>query len=183
MKKLRKVRLINWHRFVNETIEMGDSVLLSGENGAGKSTILDAIQFVITCSRTHFNEAAAREKGRRTLNGYMRAKTGREDHPYERTGEISSHIALEFWDESHGQPFLVGAVMDSASEDKEPNVIWYLMENQVLQDELFLRGNQVKSISVFRATNKKIRTVAKTQAEARKMMLSRFGRLEDKLFH
>ena len=39
MKKLKKIRLINWHRFVNETIELGDSVLLSGENGAGKSTL------------------------------------------------------------------------------------------------------------------------------------------------
>ncbi len=35
MKKLMKIRLINWHRFVNETIELEDSVLLSGENGAG----------------------------------------------------------------------------------------------------------------------------------------------------
>ena len=42
-----KVRLINWHRFLDETIEIGDSVLLSGENGAGKSTLLDALQFVI----------------------------------------------------------------------------------------------------------------------------------------
>ena len=43
MKKLQKIRLINWHRFENETIELGDSVLLSGENGAGKSTILKPI--------------------------------------------------------------------------------------------------------------------------------------------
>ena len=48
MKLLKKVRLINWHRFQDETIEFGKSVLLSGENGAGKTTVLDAIQFVIT---------------------------------------------------------------------------------------------------------------------------------------
>ena len=95
MKKLKKIRLINWHRFVNETIELGDSVLLSGENGAGKSTLLDAVQFVITCSKAHFNKAA-HEKGKRNLNSYMRCKTGREDRPFERLGELSSHIALEF---------------------------------------------------------------------------------------
>lgn len=181
MKKLQRIRLIYWHRFVNETIELDDSVLLSGENGAGKSTLLDAVQFVVTCSKTHFNKAA-HEKGKRNLNGYMRCKTGREDRPFERTGEISSHLALEFYDEARKQPFLVGAVMDSASEDKEPNVAWYLIENKTLSDELFFRGKQVKSISAFRSTNKGIKQWANTQTEGRKIMQARFGRLEDKFF-
>lgn len=181
MKKLRKVRLINWHRFQNETIEMEDSVLISGENGAGKSTLLDAVQFVVTCSKVHFNKAA-HEKGKRNLNSYMRCKTGREDRPFERTGELSSHIALEFWDEARKQPFLIGVVLDSSSEEKEPNAAWYLMENRELGDDLFLKGNQVKSISSFRATNKGIRQFATTQTEARKMLQTRFGRLEDKFF-
>ena len=43
MKTLKRVKLINWHRFTNTTIELGTSTLLSGENGAGKSTLLDAI--------------------------------------------------------------------------------------------------------------------------------------------
>ena len=181
MKKLCRIRLINWHRFANELIELDDSVLLSGENGAGKSTLLDAIQFVVTCSKVHFNKAA-HEKGKRNLNSYMRCKTGREDRPYERSGEITSNIALEFWEEGRKQFFIVGAVMDSASEEKEPNVGWYLLENRRLADELFLRGNQVKSISVFRGTNKGIKIFANTQTEAKKMVQARFGRLEDKFF-
>ena len=181
MKKLCRIRLINWHRFANELIELDDSVLPSGENGAGKSTLLDAIQFVVTCSKVHFNKAA-HEKGKRNLNSYMRCKTGREDRPYERSGEITSHIALEFWEEGRKQFFIVGAVMDSASEEKEPNVGWYLLENRRLADELFLRGNQVKSISVFRGTNKGIKIFANTQTEAKKMVQARFGRLEDKFF-
>ena len=40
MKKLTRMKLINWHRFNNCTIEFGDSTLLSGENGAGKSTLI-----------------------------------------------------------------------------------------------------------------------------------------------
>lgn len=182
MKILKRMRLINWHRFQDETIEFAESVLLSGENGAGKSTILDAIQFVITCSKTHFNKAA-HEKGKRNLNSYIRFKTGREDRPYERTGDLSAHIALEFYDEARKHPFIVGAVMDSASEEKEPNVAWYLIENRELQDSYFKKGDFVKSISGFRATNSKIiHTYASTIKEAQKMMLSRFGRLEDKFF-
>ena len=181
MKILKKVRLLNWHRFQDETIEFGSGVLLSGENGAGKSTILDAIQFVITCSKAHFNKAA-HEKGKRNLNSYIRCKTGREDRPYERMGEITAHIALEFYDEAKKRPFIVGAVMDSASEEKEPNVAWYLMENKELSDDLFRKGNQIKSISAFRASNKGLHTFVMTVGEAKKMMLSRFGRLEDRFF-
>ena len=182
MKILKKVRLINWHRFQDETIEFAESVLLSGENGAGKSTILDAIQFVITCSKAHFNKAA-HEKGKRNLNSYIRCKTGREDRPYERTGELTAHIALEFFDEAKKRPFIVGAVMDSAAEEKEPNTAWYLMENRSLQDEYFMKGKQVKSLSAFRATNSKsIQTFAPTIKEAQKMMLARFGRIESKFF-
>ena len=112
MKKLKKIKLINWHRFVNETIKIHNSVLLSGENGAGKSTILDAIQLVLTCSKSHFNQAA-NEKSKRNLVGYVRYKTGKEDKPFERTGFITSHIALEFLDEDKNKSFIIGAVIDS----------------------------------------------------------------------
>ena len=103
MKKLTRVKLINWHRFVNATIDLEKSTLISGENGAGKSTLLDAIQFVIICSTNYFNKAA-HENGKRKLTGYIRCKTGRENKPYERTGEISAHVALEiFCDRCRGR--------------------------------------------------------------------------------
>ena len=43
-KILTRVRLVNWHYFENEIMSMNGSTLVSGENTAGKSTILDAIQ-------------------------------------------------------------------------------------------------------------------------------------------
>ena len=43
MKKLTRLKLINWHRFSDVTIDFGDSTLISGENGAGKSTTINAI--------------------------------------------------------------------------------------------------------------------------------------------
>ena len=181
MKKLTRMKLINWHRFLNETLSFEKDVLISGENGAGKSTLLDAIQFVITCSGNSFNKAA-HDKGKRTLNTYVRSKSGVENHPYEREGEISAHIALEFYEESRKQYFIVGAVMDSASPEKEPSVGWYCMDNCRLTDEMFLRGRTPKNISVFRSTNKNIRQFAITRREARAMMLNRFGRPNEKFF-
>ena len=47
MKTLTKVKLINWHTFSNEEFEIYKNALITGENGTGKSTILDAIQYVI----------------------------------------------------------------------------------------------------------------------------------------
>ena len=147
MKKLTRMKLINWHRFNNCTIEFGDSTLLSGENGAGKSTLLDAIQFVIICSTGYFNQAA-HENGKRKLTGYIRCKTGKENLPYERTGEISAHVALEFYEESKDKYFIIGAVVDSASEGQETTVR-YLMENTRISDDLFLYGNELRSYFVF----------------------------------
>ena len=45
MKTLTKVKLINWHTFSNEEFEIYKNALITGENGTGKSTILDAIQY------------------------------------------------------------------------------------------------------------------------------------------
>ncbi len=181
MKKLMRVKLINWHRFVNDTVEMEGSTLISGENGAGKSTLLDAIQFVVTCSTNYFNKAA-HENGKRKLTGYIRCKTGRENKPYERTGEISAHVALEFYEEKKQRSFIVGAVIDSASEGQEK---WarYLMDGASLSDDMFFSGNTPKSITQFRTTNAgRIKTWCTTDKDAKVMIRNRFGRIEEKFF-
>ena len=180
MKKLTRMKLINWHRFTNCTIDFGSSTLISGENGAGKSTLLDAIQFVVTCSANAFNKAA-HENGKRKLTGYIRCKTGRESKPYERTGQLSAHIALEFYEESKKRYFIIGAVVDSASEGQE-STVRYLIDNQRLSDEMFLHDRHIRSITEFRAANKGIKQWCKTQGEAKKMVQGKLGRIEDKFF-
>ena len=69
MKKLTRIKLVNWHYFGNETIDVNGSFLLSGENASGKSTILDAIQLILTTNTRRFNPAA-NEKSKRDLKGY-----------------------------------------------------------------------------------------------------------------
>ena len=181
MKKLTRVKLINWHRFTDAMIDFEKSTLISGENGAGKSTLLDAIQFVITCSTNYFNKAA-HENGKRKLTGYVRCKTGRENKPYERMGEISAHVALEFYEEEKKHYFVIGAVIDSASEGQEKTAR-YLMNGVRLEEGLFYNGKTPKSISQFRTSNsKKIRQWCTTDKEAKQMIKNRLGRIEDKFF-
>ena len=74
MKKLKKILLINWLYFDRELIEVGDVNFLTGRNGAGKSTVIDALQIVLLgeTNARNFN-LAANERSQRTLDGYLRA--------------------------------------------------------------------------------------------------------------
>ena len=98
-KKLTRIKLVNWHYFANETIDVNGSCLLSGENASGKSTILDAIQLILTTNTRRFNPAA-NEKSKRDLKGYVRCKTGEEGNAYVRKNSVISYVALEFYEES-----------------------------------------------------------------------------------
>ena len=91
-------------------------------------------------------------------------------------------MALEFFEEKRQKYFIVGAVVDSASEGQE-KTIRYLMDGERLEDGLFFQGKVPKSISQFRASNgKKIKTWCTTEKDAKQMIKNRFGRLEDKFF-
>lgn len=111
MKTLTKVKLINWHTFSNEEFEIYKNALITGENGTGKSTILDAIQYVLTAGKCKFNKAAS-DIGNRTLESYIRCKTGIEGHEYARNGDVTTYIALEFYDEKTKKFQIIGTVID-----------------------------------------------------------------------
>ncbi len=70
----RRIRLINWHGHENATLEVNGVMLaIIGENGSGKSLILDAIDWALFPAPSKQFNAAAREGGgartsRRTLS-------------------------------------------------------------------------------------------------------------------
>ena len=119
MKKLKKILLINWLYFSKELIEVSDVNFLTGKNGAGKSTVIDALQIVLLgeTNARNFNQAA-NEKSQRTLDGYLRADMD-ENNPYSRRGkDFSSYIACEFQDEVEGTSFVTGVVFDCRSDGR-----------------------------------------------------------------
>jgi uncharacterized protein YPO0396 len=97
MIRLQKLRLIQWHSFRDVTIPIGERTLFVGENGSGKSTIIDAIQYALVTQlhKIRFNAAAAEKRSGRNLQGYILAKTGFEGEENQRTEGIS-HVILEF---------------------------------------------------------------------------------------
>ena len=181
MKKLVKIRLINWHYLANETIEIDGNTLLSGPNASGKSTIMDAITYVLTAGDTTFN-LAANEKGKRDLRGYIKCKLGMDDKEYMRNGDVSGHIALEFLDERTNTSFAVGAVIDAFGELLPVKTIFY-RTYEPINDSMFVSDEQkIYGTVEFRKHNPTFEYFL-TKKEAKRGFRTVFGSINEDFYH
>ena len=179
-KILTRVRLINWHFFENETVPIGGSTLVSGENTAGKSTLLDAIQMVLTTNTTRFN-TAANEKGKRTLLGYVRGKTGDVGKEYIRNNTVISNVALEFYEEKRMRYFVIGVHMLSPDELSSVNTRWYCEECR-LEELSFLTNNKRPAVAdEFKRNGIRVKFID-SKGLAKDKFKHRLGTLEDRFF-
>lgn len=177
MKILRRIKLVGWHFFENETINFSASNLLSGENGSGKSTILDAIQLVLTTETKHFNNAA-NNNSKRDVRSYVRGKTGEEGATaYKRKGSVISYIALEFYEESRDRYFVIGVKIDSIDAESEPKKKWFCEEG-TLDDLSFIVEHKPARDDQFRNKGKKISFINQSKA-ARERFGYRLGNLQE----
>ena len=177
MKKLKKILLINWLYFSKELIEVGDVNFLTGKNGAGKSTVIDALQIVLlgeTNSR-NFNQAA-NEKSQRTLDGYFRADMD-ENSPYSRRGkDFSSYIACEFQDDVEGISFVTGVVFDCRSDGSRQERFFIYMGT--LPENCFIENGEameIPALRLFLKQNYARAEIYDTQRDYRRNMLSRWN--------
>lgn len=156
MKKLTKIKLVNWHLFSNQTIDIKDNALISGENGSGKSTLLDAMQFLFVGGRSgaKFNIAAT-DDAKRTLEGYIRGRIGAENKEYLRNGDVITHLALEFFDEQTKKFSVIGCILDLPKQAtlKER---FYLLDNVSIHDGLFLEKKYPRDFKSMKAYLKSI---------------------------
>lgn len=180
MKKLTKIRLINWHYFANETIHIKNNTLITGQNATGKSTIVDAIAFVLTAGDQIFN-LAANEKSKRDLRGYVKCKLGIDNHEYLRENDTTGHVALEFYDEGKKQYFTIGTVIDVFGDILPPKVIFYEYDD-LIKDSLFVdeEGKILTTIN-FKKT-KQATKVFMTRREAKLAFRSLFGSINENYF-
>lgn len=187
MKELTRVKLINWHYFVNQTIDLRGSTLITGDNGSGKSTILDALQLVLVADlrQVKFNVSAFDET-RRNLLGYARCKTGSDAEDgriYLRSGDITSYAALEFYDTEKKQYFILGVAVDSYADNITYNTKYFKIENCRLQDELFLQGHRPYNIKELKGTLRDRKATLYTTAESyRRDLLVKLGSLGERFF-
>ncbi|HKL85196.1 MAG TPA: SbcC/MukB-like Walker B domain-containing protein [Treponemataceae bacterium] len=120
---LQRVRLVNWHYFQDAIVPVGNFCLLSGDNGSGKSTIVDAIQFVMASDlrKVRFNAAASDRRGGRDLAGYIRCKLGSDSTDYLR-GDAVGHVMLEFSDGNKN--FAAGACVEAWKDGRTISRFW-----------------------------------------------------------
>lgn len=73
--RLQRVDIYNWSSFNNNVKSVyfgGQNVLMTGDNGAGKSSLIDAMTVLLyDVRKVTFNQAAGAEKGERNLNSYV----------------------------------------------------------------------------------------------------------------
>ncbi len=139
MKLLTRIRLINWHLFENTTIDCQGTTYFIGINGAGKSTVLDAVQFALVGGQrdVRFNQAAL-SGGKRTLASYVRGELGTEGQRYLR-GDATGVVALEFKNPD-GTFFAHGAVVDTYEDGRNPDVMYFIVHNAALNDNWFFKA-------------------------------------------
>jgi energy-coupling factor transporter ATP-binding protein EcfA2 len=187
VKALTRIKLINWHYFVNQTIKISGSTLITGDNGSGKSTILDALQLVLVADlrRIKFNISAFDET-RRNLLGYLRCKTGsdaEDGRVYLRSGDITSYVALEFYDDVKKKHFILGVAVDSYADNVTWDSKYFKIEDCRLDDALFLVGNRPYNIKEFKgALRGKKATVYATGEHYRQDLLVKLGSLSERFF-
>jgi uncharacterized protein YPO0396 len=112
MLSLTRILLYNWHRFDDHLLDVEDSLYLAGHNGAGKSSVLDAMQMVLIGDQNHirFNTAANDRSSQRNLDSYVRGKIG--EGRYLRPGNTVAYIALEFAERARDMRVTVGVVIE-----------------------------------------------------------------------
>jgi len=151
---LERVRLVNWHNFEDTVIEIGNRCLLAGDNGSGKSTIIDAIQYVMAANlrMARFNSAAEeRRSGGRDLMGYVRCKLGAESTEYRR-GDTVAHVMMEWRQDSGANTnFACGVCVEAYRDNHYTEHFW--LGNNVSIKEISVRNEKNEPLLYRRFKN------------------------------
>lgn len=183
---MKKVRLINWHYYNDVTLLIGKQTLLAGRTGAGKSTIIDALQvlFIANQKMIKFN-SAAHEDAKRSFISYLRGKVGTQQKAFLRDGQFSTYIMAEFYDDKKSESFVIGVVIDIDS-DNSIDEEYFILGNTTLDNINVLDGsNCLKNREEFRRYTKDTfeRVIfEKSKTAYQKALLSRMGQVQDRFF-
>lgn len=144
-KSATKLLLVNWSRFSNVPIALEGSTLFTGVNGSGKSTILDAMTYMLT-GNTQFNKAALDRD--RNVVSYVRGDTKSEGkNRFIREGEVTSYIAMEFWAPLEKQYLVVGVCIEYVNETSNTKK-WFVFKNTRIDDCKFYTVKD-KEVTVY----------------------------------
>lgn len=131
---IRRLRLINFHNLVDETLPVRKNLFLIGDNQSGKTTVLDAVHFALSAGVEMEFNAAARfgprtEAGRNLASIVLRYDLERDTA---QRGPSVMYAALEIADDA-GTTHTFGAGAFATSLDAQPDVWGFVARGQALE--------------------------------------------------
>lgn len=192
MKLLKKMLLIKWYYIEHELIEFDSLNFMTGKNGSGKSTIIDALQIVMLGdTRGNFFNKAANEKGGRTLDGYLKGEIsddGDIGFKSKRSGRFTSYIALEFFDTIQRKSITCGIVFDSY-KDAPTDHMFFILDDSIPKnhfiDEETNTAMDYRKLKTYFAQNypaSKYKTYKESNKSYQNDFLAKMGAIKPKFF-
>lgn len=192
MKLLKKMLLIKWYYIEHELIEFDSLNFMTGKNGSGKSTIIDALQIVMLGdTRGNFFNKAANEKGGRTLDGYLKGEIsddGDIGFKSKRSGRFTSYIALEFFDTTQRKSITCGIVFDSY-KDAPTEHMFFILDDSIPKnhfiDEETNTAMDYRKLKTYFSQNyssSKYKTYKESNKSYQNDFLAKMGAIKPKFF-
>ncbi|QRV24091.1 SbcC/MukB-like Walker B domain-containing protein [Marinomonas foliarum] len=132
MKKLNRIVLVNWYLLGAEEISIRGNTAIIGPTGSGKSSLLDAIQTVLTgASKRHLNYNASANDGKasgRSIRSYILGMIDSGQANAKAFGtqprqDATSYLALVFEDSITGKESTVGITLSASLASPEEDVL------------------------------------------------------------
>lgn len=148
---IRRIRLINFHNFVDETLPVRRNLFLVGDNQSGKTTVLDAVHFALTAGVDMEFNAAARfgprsDAGRNLASIVLRYDLEKD---VALRGQCVAYAAVEVREEDDVTFHTFGVGVYATSIDAQPEVWGFIARGKGL-DEVGLVADKMSPDGVVR---------------------------------
>ncbi len=193
MKILKKMLLIKWYYIEHQIINFDTINFMTGKNGSGKSTIIDALQIVMLGdTRGNFFNKAANDKGGRTLDGYLKGEISDDEDlgiKSKRSGRFTSYIALEFFDTVDRKSFTCGVVFDSYKDAPTDHAFFILNdvipENHFIDEETktAMDYKKLKTYFTKNYSSNKFKMFRESNKSYQQEFLAKMGAIKPKFFN
>ena len=133
---IRRIRLINFHNFVDETLPVRRNLFLVGDNQSGKTTVLDAVHFALTAGVDMEFNAAARfgprsDAGRNLASIVLRYDLEKD---VALRGQCVAYAAVEVREEDDVTFHTFGVGVYATSIDAQPEVWGFIARAKGLDE-------------------------------------------------